>query len=643
MKGARPTRWAGAVACAAVALLLAPAAAASEPTPEGRIAFRSDRPSGFSTALYTMRADGSDLRQVTFGTTDKEPAWSPDGSRIAYARFADGTSFDIVVMDADGSNPLVLVASPEQDTQPAWSPDGSLIAYRGLTQDAQGFFHSRIFVVPADGSGPPVAITEPSLEAEDPAWSPDGRRIAFTAFTGDSPDVVVANADGSSLRRLTYHVETDRRPAWSPDGTKIAFESFRDDGDADVYVMDPDGSNITRLTTGPAADGDPAWSPDGRRLAFASDRDGAGNFRLWSMAADGSGLRRITSGLFNDLDPAWQHFGAPATLPDGPFQVERGTSLLLLEPGLLRNDFDGAGDPLSAVLARPPTAGTVAVLPNGSFDYAHGGGSGLGDGFSYVADDGTYRSPPAEVTLLITQPGGRGDLVGVVDERSARWHLARPNGTVLSFTFGNPGDNPFVGDWDCDGVDTPGLHRPSDGLVYLRNSNSTGRADIQFFFGNPGDIPLVGDFDGDGCDTVSLYRPAEGRVFVIDELGSGRDGLGAATFSYLFGDPGDTPFAGDFDGDGVDTVGLYRESAGLVFLRNRHTSGAADRTFFYGNPDDRFVAGDWGGDGVDTVGVFRRSSTRFHLRDRNTAGPADVSFPFDGGRGVPVAGDFGLP
>jgi hypothetical protein len=211
------------------------------------------------------------------------------------------------------------------------------------------------------------------------------------------------------------------------------------------------------------------------------------------------------------------------------------------------------------------------------------------------------------------------------------------------FFYGDPGDVPFLGDWDCDGEETPGLFRPTDGYVYLRNTNTQGVADISYYFGNPADVPLAGDFDGDGCDTVSLYRPAEGKVYVIDRLGSSDRGLGAADYSYYFGNPGDKPFAGDFDGDGVDTVGLHRESSGFVYLRQSNTHGIADAEFFYGNPGDHIIAGDWTADGVDTVGVFRPSEHRFYLKWVNAGGMADEWFPFYADTDwMPVAGEFGL-
>ena len=235
------------------------------------------------------------------------------------------------------------------------------------------------------------------------------------------------------------------------------------------------------------------------------------------------------------------------------------------------------------------------------------------------------------------------DSVGVVNTNSGLWFLRdAATGATTSFYYGVPGDVPFMGDWDCNDVDTPGLYRQSDGFVYLRNSNTQGIADVRYFFGNPGDIPLAGDFNGDGCDTVSIYRPSEGRVYVINELGSADGGLGAAEIAYYFGAPGDKPFAGDFDGDGIDTVGLHRESSGLVYFRNSHTEGIADYTFVYGNPGDRMVAGRWSaGQSVDTVGIFRPGFGEFFLRYANTPGYADDSFEYGNYAMVPVAGRFG--
>lgn len=249
---------------------------------------------------------------------------------------------------------------------------------------------------------------------------------------------------------------------------------------------------------------------------------------------------------------------------------------------------------------------------------------------------------PGSSQAIVAEPSA--DSVGVVDVSQGLWWLRdAATGDTTSFYFGNPGDTPFTGDWDCDGVDTPGLHRQSDGYVYLRNTNTQGNADVSYFFGNPGDIPLAGDFNGDGCDTVSLYRPESGTFYVINRIGSQDAGLGAADIAYVFGQAGDQPFAGDFDGDGVDTFGMWRESTGLVQLRNSHSGGNPDESLHFGGRGDVVIAGSWIGGpdtvGPDTVGLYRASNDRFYLGD--TSGAAVASFQFGARNVVPISGSWG--
>jgi SpoIID/LytB domain protein len=253
------------------------------------------------------------------------------------------------------------------------------------------------------------------------------------------------------------------------------------------------------------------------------------------------------------------------------------------------------------------------------------------------------RSRYFEVAYTAAAPSwivNNGDQVAMHERSSGIFRLRTVTGTVNSFFFGNPGDVPFMGDWDCDGTKTPGLYRQSDGYVYLRNSNTQGIADVKFFFGNPGDVPLAGDFDGDGCDTVSIYRPSEGRFYIINRLGSGDAGLGAADTSFLYGNPGDVPFVGDWNGDGVDTPGLRRSSNGFVYLRNSNTQGVADLSYYYGNSGDQVLVGDWNGDGIDTLGLYRPTNGNVYLRNTNTTGVADVTFSFPGS-GLRSAGSWG--
>jgi hypothetical protein len=234
-----------------------------------------------------------------------------------------------------------------------------------------------------------------------------------------------------------------------------------------------------------------------------------------------------------------------------------------------------------------------------------------------------------------TEQGSKG--VGTVDPQSGVWYLRDPlTGDTTSFYYGNPGDEPFMGDWDGDGVDTPGLYRRSDGYAYLRNSNTQGVADVAFLFGNPGDLPVPGDFNGDGSDTLSLFRPSENRFYIINALGSGGAGLGAADYWVDHGEQGDQPISGDFDGDGIDTIGIYRPSSGLVSI-----AASPNVSFYFGSPNDYALAGAFDGGPTDTIGVFRSSNASFYLRSSLTPGPADHAFRYGLSSHNPITGFFG--
>jgi len=240
--------------------------------------------------IYAIDADGSGLVRLTRQPGwDAQPAWSPDGTRIAYTTDRHGGGLGI--MDAGGTNPVALTHG--WDADPAWSPDGRQIAF---TRDESGWFDLHIYVVNPDGSGP---VRLDSTGGAHPAWSPDGANIAFT---GDA-DIYVMDADGSHQRNLTNGAGYwNWSPAWSPDGTRIAFTRSTD-GNVDIYVMNADGSNPINLTNHPAWDSRAAWSPDGSKIVFATNRDG--NAELYVMDADGSNPVNLTNHPGSDWGPAW--------------------------------------------------------------------------------------------------------------------------------------------------------------------------------------------------------------------------------------------------------------------------------------------------------------------------------------------------
>jgi uncharacterized delta-60 repeat protein len=178
---------------------------------------------------------------------------------------------------------------------------------------------------------------------------------------------------------------------------------------------------------------------------------------------------------------------------------------------------------------------------------------------------------------------------------------------------------------------TPGAYRPSNGFVYQRNANTTGFADNEFFYGSPNDIPVAGDWNGDGIDTIGVFR--NGQFFLRNS-----NDTGFADLQFAFGAPGDIPVAGDWNGDGIDTIGVIRGNE--VFLRNSNSVGDADIQFTFGAPGDLFIIGDWNGDGTDTIGAFRPSNGFVFLRNSNSTGFADIEFFYGLAGDRPIAGDW---
>jgi hypothetical protein len=189
------------------------------------------------------------------------------------------------------------------------------------------------------------------------------------------------------------------------------------------------------------------------------------------------------------------------------------------------------------------------------------------------------------------------------------------------------------------GSDTPGTY--VNASWFLRNSNSGGFADLAFNYGPTGTnwIPISGDWNGDGIDTPGLYDPVF-SIFFLKNTSS----AGPADFVFSFGASGQgfIPIKGDWDGDGIDTVGLFNPVSSVFFLKNTNSPGPADLAFNYGPAASGWkpISGDWNGDGIDTIGLYNPAAAAFFLKNTNSAGVADIQFIYGTAGSIPLAGDW---
>jgi dipeptidyl aminopeptidase/acylaminoacyl peptidase len=308
----------------ALAALLVPVGASANPAlgpVTSVLAFAGYRDG--ASAIYKIGTDGSGERRLTAASDAAfvaQPAYSPDGTRIAYVC----GNFELCVMNADGSGQGRLTtnrwpAAWVYVDHPSWSPDGKRIAF---ASNAGGTFH--VYVIGADGSAL-RQLAGTGMNDDDPAWSPDGSKIAFDAYrswSSSTSNVYVMNADGTQPQRLTSRSDEASNPEWSPDGTKIVGETYDDVSEnTHLFEMNADGSDKILLTGGDCNEFDPVWSPYGPTLAF--ERSCAG--KLGIAVGDFSRLDRLT-GPSNGFDrfPSWQppvRSGASATpigLPSSP-------------------------------------------------------------------------------------------------------------------------------------------------------------------------------------------------------------------------------------------------------------------------------------------------------------------------------------
>ena len=260
-------------------------------------------------ATYVLNADGSAQKRLTENPAHRssngvffqvEADWSPDGRRIAFASRRHG-SFDIYVMNADGTGTRRLTATSDDDDNPTWSPDGRRLAFNRAGD---------IYVMRADGTGVRRVTVDVDPQT-DPAWSPDGTWIAYVRGSQgtvgvDLRELWLVQPDGKRNHALTTMGVSSYSPAWSPDSTRIAFATDVDGNQFDIDTIGVNGSGRQRVTASAEDTFEPTWSRDGKTIAYSEE--GA----IYVTDAAGAATRRITDETNNDSSPAWRPGPAPA-------------------------------------------------------------------------------------------------------------------------------------------------------------------------------------------------------------------------------------------------------------------------------------------------------------------------------------------
>jgi TolB protein len=251
--------------------------------------------------IYLMDFDGTNVRQLTnHRSIAIAPAWSPDGTKIAYSLYAKGKNnvknLDLYEFDFKTSSVRMLSNRKGINSGAAFHPDGRKIA---MTMSFLG--NPEIFLFDTKDKSA-TRLTSSFGYDVDPSWSPDGKELAFVSLRSGMPMVFKMNADGTGTQRLTFAGRYNATPSWSPLGKKIAFAGWLD-GRFDIFTINPDGTNIERLTKNQGNNEDPHFSADGNILAFSSNRTGGQNIYL--MNIDGTFVKRLTYGLGNCVAPKW--------------------------------------------------------------------------------------------------------------------------------------------------------------------------------------------------------------------------------------------------------------------------------------------------------------------------------------------------
>jgi hypothetical protein len=653
---------------------------------------------------------------------------SPDGSTLVYSTYLSGANCQGVAVDSSGSAYVTGYAAINFPTTPGafqtslrggfdafvtkLSPSGASLVYSTLLG---GSFDDFGYDIALDAGGNAYVTGNTAYRAPGPGDFPTLNAFQ-PAYGGGNEDAFVTkvNATGSALVYSTYlgggailNATDDWGEGIAVDAAGSAYvtgETYSPDFPTTAGAYDRSRAGLDAFVV--------KFSPSGSSLVYSTFLGASGREMGLDIAVDSTGnayVAGLTESTDNPFTPEYDGFPTTpgAVQPTGSFDafvtklnpqgsalvystylggaddVERAWGIAIDTAGnayvvgdtksfdfpavdaLQPSSGGGLSDAFAAKLNATGTAlvystylggnlsdeaRAVAVSAGGDSAYVVGSTSS----FDFVTTTGAVQPfnaggiehhDDAIVVRISTAPAGSGaDTPGVAVSNTNSWLLRNSNTSgpadvVFGYGSGAPGILPITGDWNGDGVDTPGLYDPTVGAFFLKNADTPGPADMTFQFGPGGNgwVPLVGDWNGDGADSVGLYAPATGHFFLKNSNGPGP---ADATFQFGVGGAGYVPVTGDFDGDGDDTVGLYSPATGVFFLKDSNTPGPATSTFQFGVGGATPLMGDYDGNGSDTVGLYLPSSGFFFLKNANRAGTAEMSFSYGAPNLTPLIGDW---
>ncbi|MDX6226156.1 MAG: hypothetical protein QOE64_2532 [Frankiales bacterium] len=445
--------------------------------------------------IWSMNPDGSDHKKLTTtGEPADAPSWSPDGTSLVFTETSGGIS-QLAAMSPAGAD--VHLLKPGQNAyDPAWSPDGTKVAFDSAALPGDTTSHSQIAVLEVATGALQQLTTDPTRDLYYPSWSPDGATIAFEAYDAGTHIATIQTV--ASVGGAPVDVTSGHHPSFSPDGTKLALNKISGNGGFDLFAYTRSSGALLQVTNSPNDEWAPSWSRDGTKLVYASDENGSGE--IWSRNANGTGSAANLTTTASGYD------GAPSWSPP----------LSQLSSQIFVADADGSH---VAAVTLPIDGGNAAWSPDGQrLAFSDGGHlftiqpDGLGltavtTSFTGTTDADPSWSPDGSKLVFSGRSSG-GD--------AAIYTINPANGTGLTHVVGGVGDKDVSPVWSPQGSRIAFLNA---GNVYVVGADGNGLRTVK---------ELVPSLVAQSLDWGSVGSPDT----LIDSGPSGTFGGHDATFTF---------------------------------------------------------------------------------------------------------------